>query len=135
MIIWDKGRRGLDQADCEIAWTDLSGQSRIFAYLWNGLYQQNREERFHPTQKPVALYCWILSRYAQPGMKILDTHAGSASSLVACHRAGYDQAWGFEIDPVYYELAKQRLDAEMAQTNLFTTSEQTQEQLSFAEGG
>lgn len=83
-------------------------------------------ERFHPTQKPVQLYSWILDRYAAPGMKILDTHAGSASSLVACRMAGLDQTWGFEIDPVYYEKAKQRLDAAQAQVMLCDLVEQEQ---------
>ena len=74
-------------------------------------------ERFHPTQKPVELYAWILDLYAKPGMRILDTHAGSASSLVACHRAGLD-AWGFEIDETYYKLASERLARERAQVNI-----------------
>ena len=120
MIVWDKGRRGLDQADCEIAWTDLPGQSRIFNWKWNGMLQENmkaKEERVHPTQKPVALYSWLLGRFANPGDKILDTHVGSASSLIACHRAGMEY-WGFEIDPVYYETAKERLDREKAQVNM-----------------
>lgn len=120
MIVWDKKRRGLDQADCEIAWTDIKGQSRIFEYKWNGMLKENmknKEERIHPTQKPIALYSWILSKFAKPGDKILDTHVGSASSLIACHRAGL-QYWGFEIDPIYYEKAKERLDKEMAQVNI-----------------
>lgn len=78
---------------------------------------REREKRFHPTQKPVALYAWIYRRYAKPGMRILDTHAGSASSLVAAHRAGLD-AWGFEIDEIYYKLARERLDKERAQIRL-----------------
>lgn len=120
MIVWDKGRRGLDQADCEIAWTDISEQSRVFNWKWNGMLQQNmkdKEERLHPTQKPIALYSWILSKYAKPGMKILDTHVGSASSLIACHLAGLDY-WGFEIDEIYYTKAKERLDHEKAQVNI-----------------
>lgn len=120
MIIWDKKRRNLDQADCEVAWTDLPGQSRVFEYLWNGMLQENmadKEERIHPTQKPVALYSWILSKWAKPEDKILDTHVGSASSLIACRRAGLD-FWGFEIDPVFYEQAKKRLDAELAQVSI-----------------
>lgn len=59
MLIWDKGRRGLEQADCEIAWTNLPGQSHVFNFLWNGLIVQNpknKPERFHLTQKPVELY-------------------------------------------------------------------------------
>lgn len=91
MIVWDKKRRGMDQADCEIAWTSLPGQNRIFEYRWNGMLQgdmKNKENRIHPTQKPVALYQWILEQFAKSGDKILDTHVGSASSLIACHRAG-----------------------------------------------
>ena len=120
VIVWDKKRRGLDQADCEIAWTNLPGQSRIFEYKWNGMLQENmknKEQRIHPTQKPVMLYSWLLSKYAIPGMKILDTHVGSASSLIACHRAGLEY-WGFEIDPVYYKAAKERLERETAQVNI-----------------
>lgn len=120
MIVWDKKRRGLDQADCEIAWTDMNGQSRIFEYKWNGMLQENmkdKEDRIHPTQKPIMLYSWLLRQFAKPGDKILDTHVGSASSLIACHKAGL-QYWGFEIDPVYYEKAKERLEQETAQVNI-----------------
>lgn len=120
VIVWDKKRRGMDQADCEIAWTNLPGQSRIFEYKWNGMLQENmkdKEQRIHPTQKPVMLYSWLLSKYAKPGDKILDTHVGSASSLIACHRAGLEY-WGFEIDPIYYKAAKERLDRETAQVNI-----------------
>ena len=120
VIVWDKKRRGMDQADCEIAWTNLSGQSRVFEYKWNGMLQENmknKEQRIHPTQKPVALYSWILDRFAKPGYKILDTHVGSASSLIACHRAGLE-FWGFEIDPIYYKEASERLEREMAQIRM-----------------
>lgn len=120
IIVWDKKRRGLDQADCEIAWTNLPGQSRIFEYKWNGMLRENmkdKEQRIHPTQKPVMLYSWILGKYAKPGDKILDTHVGSASSLIACHRAGLEY-WGFEIDATYYAMAKERLDKEKAQTRM-----------------
>lgn len=111
MIVWDKGRRGLSQADCEIAWTDLPGQSRVFNWRWNGMLQQDmkhKEKRIHPTQKPVALYAWLLENYAKPGMRILDTHVGSASSLIACRRAGMEY-WGFEIDEVFYRDAMERM--------------------------
>lgn len=127
MIVWDKGRRNLDQADCEIAWTSLSGQSRIFEFKWNGMLQgdmKNKEYRIHPTQKPVVLYEWLLSKYAAPGDKILDTHVGSASSLIACHKHRMD-AVGFEIDKTMYDMAKERLDAELAQMNIFDFMEIT----------
>lgn len=121
VIVWDKGRRNMDQADCEIAWTNLPGQSRIFTWKWNGMIQQDmkhKEQRIHPTQKPVALYTWLLQKYAKPGDKILDTHVGSASSLIACHRAGLEY-WGFEIDKTYYDMARERLDRETAQISMF----------------
>ena len=57
--------------------------------------------------------------YAKQGMKILDTHVGSASSLIACHRAGID-AWGYEIDPTYYKMAMERLERECAQVGLYS---------------
>lgn len=73
-----------------------------------------KEERFHPTQKPVKLYAWLLRMYAKPGDKILDTHVGSASSLIACHRAGMDYV-GFEINEEYYRLARARIEEEIRQ--------------------
>lgn len=79
---------------------------------------KNKEYRIHPTQKPVELYKWILSRYAHPGDLILDTHVGSGSSLVACREMGFKYI-GFEIDPDYYEEAKKRVDAAEAQVNIF----------------
>ena len=111
----------MDQADCEIAWTNLPGQNRIFEFKWIGMLQGNmkdKETRIHPTQKPVALYAWILDRFAKPGDRILDTHVGSASSLIACHRAGLD-AWGFEIDKTYFDMASERLEREKAQVTMF----------------
>ena len=117
LIVWDKKRRGLDFADCEIAWTNIQQPCRIFEFMWNGMLQgdmKNKEYRIHPTQKPVALYKWILTNYAKPGDKILDTHVGSASSLIACYDLGFDYV-GFEIDEEYYTQAKKRLEEEMAQ--------------------
>ena len=120
-IVWDKDNGNTDFADCELAWTSFNTAVRKFKYKWQGMLQENmaaKEERIHPTQKPVALYTWLLNKYAKPGFKILDTHVGSASSLVACHRAGLE-CWGFEIDKVYYDKAKERLEREMAQQRLF----------------
>lgn len=121
-IIWDKKRpEGVTFADCELAYTSFNRATKIFRFLWNGMLQEdakNKELRIHPTQKPVALYEWILRNYANEGDKILDTHVGSASSLIACHNLGYDFV-GFEIDPVYYAKSKERLDDELAQTTIF----------------
>ena len=124
-IVWDKKRRGMDQADCELAWTNLPGQSRVFEFRWNGMLQgdmANKEKRIHPTQKPVALYRWIFQRFAKPGDKILDTHLGSGSSRIAAWDAGLD-FWGYEILPVFYELQEQRFEAHSAQMNLFLNSD------------
>lgn len=80
---------------------------------------KNREHRCHPTQKPVALYEWILNRYSKEGDIILDTHVGSGSSLIACYNTNHKYV-GFEIDPEYYKLAKQRIDQETAQLNIWS---------------
>lgn len=137
MIVWDKRRRGLSQADCEIAWTNLPGQSRIFEFKWNGMLQEdmkNKEQRIHPTQKPVALYEWILNKFAKPGDIILDTHVGSASSLIACRHTGHKYV-GFEIDEYYYKIASERLKAEEQQMNIFDfMGEQEQAKITKKEG-
>jgi len=117
-IVWDKDNGNNDFADCELAWTSFNTAVRRFTFKWHGMLQQdmkNKEARIHPTQKPVALYSWLLSKYAKPGDKIIDTHAGSASSLIACHHHGLEFI-GFEIDPEYYAAASKRLADEMAQT-------------------
>lgn len=122
-VVWDKRCSDAmrnDFADCEYAWSD-QGVARIFRFVWNGMIQSNmkhKEERFHPTQKPVALYSWLLNEYAKPGYKILDTHVGSASSLVACHDLGF-QYVGFELDPEYFAAASERLETAKAQSSIF----------------
>ena len=123
-VCWDKRFNGLERsfADCEYAWMDEKlGVARMFRYVWDGMIQnnmKNKEIRFHPTQKPVALYKWLLEKYSKPGDIILDTHVGSASSLIACRETGHKYV-GFEIDKEYYKLAKERLDKAEAQANIF----------------
>lgn len=116
-IVWDKINitENFSMAACEYAWASFDDNAKIFRHVPQGT---PGEPRFHPTQKPIALYSWLLARYAKPGDKILDTHVGSASSLIACHRAGFE-AWGFEIDPGYYAKAAERLEREKAQVSLF----------------
>ena len=118
-VVWDKDNTG-DFADCELAWTSFDSAVRKFKYRWNGMLQENmknKENRIHPTQKPVALYEWLLSKYAKPNDIILDTHVGSASSLIACYNTNHKFV-GFELDEYYYKVSKQRLDTEMAQMRL-----------------
>ena len=120
-VVWDKVNGDNGYADCELAWTSFKSAVRQCTYQWHGMLQQNmkdKEQRIHPTQKPVALYKWLLMNYAKPGDKILDTHVGSASSLIACHNYGFEYI-GFEIDKDYYEAAKERLDAVKSQLTMF----------------
>ena len=91
------------------------------------MLQQNmkdKEVKIHPTQKPIALYKWLLHNYAKKGDLILDTHVGSASSLIACYDMGFD-AVGFELDEDYYRTSKERLDRAMNQLGLFGDGEET----------
>lgn len=112
-IIWRKLTisESFSMAMAEYAWTSLNGNAKVFECTPQGT---KAEPRFHPTQKPVALYELLLSQYANKGDKILDTHAGSGSSLIACHRMGFEIT-AFEIDKEYYQKAKARLEEEKAQ--------------------
>ena len=114
-IIWDKGQRDFSLADGEMAWTSFKKAARFFNYSRARALQ---EGKIHPTQKPIALYKWLLKNYAKEGDKILDTHVGSASSLIACYQMNFDFI-GFEIDKDYYEKALKRMADEMAQISLF----------------
>ena len=110
-LVWDKDNSG-NFADCELAWTSFESAVRKFTYRWNGMLQQNmkdKEIRIHPTQKPVALYEWLLTNYAKKGQRILDTHLGSGSSAIAAHYFGVDFV-GCELDKDYFEAAKARFD-------------------------
>lgn len=100
-IVWDKKNSGKDFADCELAWCSMDRAVRKFEWLWDGFRKQEPESRIHPTQKPVALYNWLLDNYAKPGDKILDTHLGSQSSRIAAYKKGFD-FWGYEIDADYF---------------------------------
>lgn len=102
-------------AMAEYAWTSFNENAKVFEYAPQG---KPGDIRFHPCQKPVALYKWILDKYAHKGDIILDTHVGSASSLIACDQMGYNYI-GFEIDEVYYAKAKERLERETAQMTIF----------------
>ena len=116
-IVWDKVGEGKFQnpySKCELAWSSFNGVVDKLVCYQMGFVADDKSVRIHPTQKPVALYKWLLTNYAKQGDKILDTHVGSASSLIACYDLGFDYV-GFEIDKEYYRLAKERLAAEMAQ--------------------
>ena len=139
-IIWDKVNGNSSFSDAEIAYCSLHDSVRMFSFMWNGMLQgksvsegtiqqgdkRKNETRIHPTQKPVALYKWILTNYAKPGDKIFDTHVGSASSLIACHDLGFEYL-GFELDEDYYRMPTERLEKHKAQLNMFLDFEEEQE--------
>jgi site-specific DNA-methyltransferase (adenine-specific) len=115
-FIYDKVQR-IDLADCEFAWTSFDSSARIFTYARGNLQGFRNPGRFHPTEKPRALYRWILSNYAEDCETILDTHAGSCSSCIEFEINGF-QWIAFEKDVDYYNDAKERMKRELAQTRL-----------------
>ena len=103
-LVWDKENGENNFADCELAYTSFKTAVRKFAFKWQGMLQgdmKHKEERIHPNQKPVKLYEWILSNYAKPGDRILDTHLGSGSSRIAAYNLGFDFT-GVEKDEFYF---------------------------------
>lgn len=131
-IIWDKCNDGSDQSGAEIAYCSMNKRVDVFRYMWRGMMQGKsieeghiqqgnkklNEKRIHPTQKPVNLYRWIVQKYIEKGWKVLDTHVGSASSLIAYEECGIDYV-GFERDRYYYDLANKRLQENRAQLTVF----------------
>jgi site-specific DNA-methyltransferase (adenine-specific) len=119
-LVWDKDNTG-NFADCELAWTNYSGAIRKIKYRWNGMLQENmknKEERFHPTQKPVALFQWILNNYSQPGMTIFDPFAGSGTAAIACLETGRDYIL-VEKEPEYIEIINKRIETWKEQGRMF----------------
>ena len=120
-IVWDKDNSENNFSDCELAWTSFDVILRKYRYRWHGMLQEKmgryKEERIHPTQKPTALYKWLLAKYAKDGDLILDTHVGSASSLIACEDMGFNYV-AFEIDKDYYDAAQKRLKQFRSQLKL-----------------
>lgn len=116
-IIWQKLTisESFSMAMAEYAWTNINGNSKIFAYAPQG---KKHDPRFHPTSKPISLYSWLLNKYAKPGDKILDTHLGSGSIAIACWDLGFDLV-ACELDCDYYKKACERLTNHTKQGQLF----------------
>jgi len=119
-VIWDKNNGDSDFADGEMAWTSFNKPMRIRKQHWCGSASnwEDTKGKIHPTQKPVALYKWILENYAEKGSKILDTHLGSGSIAIACWDMGYDLT-AYEVDKEYYDNACKRLETHKAQLTLW----------------
>ncbi len=115
-IVWDKWQTVDNFASAEYAWTNIKMPAKVFRYTIHKEMADRKKNggKIHPTQKPIKLYEWLLSNYAKEGDKILDTHVGSASSLIACYNLGFDYI-GFEIDKDYYDMAQKRLGAVKSQ--------------------
>lgn len=121
-IFWDKNNGETSFADGELAWTSFKTPVRKFKYTWSGFIQgkmgELKEDKIHPTQKPIELYKWILTKFAKPEFKILDTHLGSGSSRIACDIMGYDFV-GFELDKEYFDAQEKRFKQHISQLTIF----------------
>ena len=114
-IIWDKKTpEDLSFAMCEFAWTSFDKVAKIFRKP----IQTDNNNRIHPTQKPIPLYDWIFQNYATKGMKILDTHAGSMSSVISAMKNEM-QITAYEIDSDYFNAGKKRIETYLQQGNMF----------------
>lgn len=113
-LLWDKGfSEDVTFAQYELAWSSFKTSAKKYDY--NSAKNRNR---IHPTQKPVALYEWLLMNYAKEGDKILDTHLGSGSIAIACHNLGFELT-ACELDKEYYDAAIKRIEQHKNQTRLF----------------
>ena len=118
-IIWDKIiPEDLSFAMCEFAWSSFDKVAKIFRFT----IQTDNNNRIHPTQKPVALYKWLLTNYAKPNDKLFDSHSGSGSLRIACHDLGFDLV-SCELDPDYYSDNEARYQKHIQQIDLFQTEE------------
>lgn len=120
-LFWDKGVTMPTYSKGELAYISWLNSIDVVKIDWHGMIQhdmKNKETRIHPTQKPVALYKWLLDKYAKPKDKILDTHLGSGSIAIACHDYGYELT-ACELDKEYYDKAIQRIKNHVSQLKLF----------------
>lgn len=125
-VIWDKEiPNGLSFADCEYAWTSYDKAPRLFRYS----AYLDKKGKIHPTQKPIALYKWLLKNYAKPGDKILDTHLGSGSIRIAAHDMGFD-FYATELDADYFKAQEERFQRHIKQGQLFAPQQQYGQQTS-----
>lgn len=116
-IVWDKKTGKNSYADGELALTNIDGNARIYVKFWLGAHAEDDDGRIHPTQKPIGLYEWIYSNYAEKDFRILDTHVGSQSSRIAADKAKLDFT-GFEIDKHYYEAGEKRFNTYKSQLRI-----------------
>lgn len=129
-IIWDKKNDVSTFSKAEIASCSLFDSVQMFRYQWMGMIQEqmeNKEIKIHPTQKPIALYRWLLQNYAKPGQTLLDTHLGSGSIAIACHDLGF-KLTACEMDLDYLTAAVNRIKNYLKQPKWFKPSAPVAEQ-------
>lgn len=118
-IIWNKKNPHPSMSVCEIASVSFGKRVGYFEFEWQGYVVKMKEPHsFHPCQKPVQLYKWLLKNYAKPNDKILDTHLGSGSTRIACWDGGFD-FYGTELDKEYFDASVKRFENFKAQGKLF----------------
>jgi site-specific DNA-methyltransferase (adenine-specific) len=120
LLYWHKNVTMPTYSSGEVAWLSWLNKIDFVEMTWHGMLQhdmKNKEDRIHPTQKPVKLYKWLLQNYAKQGDKILDTHLGSGSIALACHELGFDLT-ACELDKEYYDAAFKRFKKQTAQLRM-----------------
>ena len=115
-IVWDKMTYIQTMSQIEIAYTSFDSPARLVKI------NSNDTNRLHPTQKPIALYKWLLSNYAKQGDRILDTHLGSGSSRIAAYDMGFDFV-GYELDAEYFDAMNKRFAAHISRPAMFAPDE------------
>ena len=121
MLYWHKQVTMPTYSQGELAWLSWLNKIDFVEIAWHGMIQhdmKNKEQRIHPTQKPVKLYEWLLINYAKEGDKILDTHLGSGSIAIACHNLGFDLT-ACELDKEYFDAAIKRINEHKQQLRMF----------------
>jgi DNA modification methylase len=117
-LVWDKENGASDFADCELAWTNLTGAVRIFRHMWNGMLRASERDlpRVHPTQKPVALMLWCLQQ-AGDVASVIDPCMGSAPVGIACVNRGIPYI-GIENNERHFATACERIENAQRQGRL-----------------
>ena len=123
-VYWDKGTGANDFSDGELAYTSFNKALRSYKVSWVGANANNGTPRIHPTEKPIALYQWLLTKYAEPNQKILDTHLGSGSIAIAVDSVNKIEKMNLtltacELDTEYYQTATKRIEEQTTWNSLF----------------
>lgn len=118
-LVWDKETQGITTfADCELAWTNLKKAVRMIRYLWSGPYMKRKEQRWHPTQKPLEVMRWCVGHLPNEAASILDPYMGSGTTGIAAAMAG-KAFLGIEREPSYFDIACRRIEKAQRQADLF----------------